>query len=57
MGRIVATEYVSLDGVVEEPGGFEDFRHADSKTTATGASLLTYRPIGKAESGSSATEE
>jgi dihydrofolate reductase len=28
MGRIVATEYVSLDGVVEAPGGFEDFKHA-----------------------------
>jgi dihydrofolate reductase len=28
MGKIVATEYVSLDGVVEAPGGGEDFRHA-----------------------------
>ena len=28
MGRIVATEYVSLDGVVQAPGGFEDFKHA-----------------------------
>lgn len=28
MGRIIVTEYVSLDGVVEAPGGFEDFRHA-----------------------------
>ena len=28
MGKIVATEYVSLDGVVEVPGGGEDFRHA-----------------------------
>jgi dihydrofolate reductase len=28
MGKIVATEYVSLDGVVEAPGGFEDFKHA-----------------------------
>jgi dihydrofolate reductase len=28
MGKIVATEYVSLDGVVEAPGGFEDFEHA-----------------------------
>jgi dihydrofolate reductase len=27
MGRIVATEFVSLDGVVEDPGGSEDFRH------------------------------
>jgi dihydrofolate reductase len=28
MGSIVATEYVSLDGVVQAPGGFEDFEHA-----------------------------
>jgi dihydrofolate reductase len=28
MGRIVVTEYVSLDGVMEAPGGGEDFRHA-----------------------------
>jgi dihydrofolate reductase len=28
MGRIVVTEFVSLDGVVEAPGGGEDFKHA-----------------------------
>jgi dihydrofolate reductase len=28
MGRIVVTEFVSLDGVIEAPGGGEDFRHA-----------------------------
>src|SRR5437868_5388910 len=28
MGRIVVTEFVSLDGVVEAPGGGEDYRHA-----------------------------
>jgi dihydrofolate reductase len=27
MGRIVVTEFVSLDGVVEDPGGAEDYRH------------------------------
>src|SRR5436190_3396157 len=27
MGRIVATEFVSLDGVMEDPGGSEDFEH------------------------------
>jgi dihydrofolate reductase len=27
MGRIVVTEFVSLDGVVEDPGGSEDFKH------------------------------
>jgi dihydrofolate reductase len=27
MGRIVVTEFISLDGVVEDPGGSEDFQH------------------------------
>src|SRR5215218_9385108 len=27
MGRIVVTEFISLDGVIEDPGGAEDFRH------------------------------
>jgi dihydrofolate reductase len=27
MGRIVVTEFVSLDGVTEDPGGAEDFKH------------------------------
>ena len=27
MGRIVVTEFMSLDGVIEDPGGAEDFRH------------------------------
>jgi dihydrofolate reductase len=27
MARIVVTEFVSLDGVVEDPGGAEDFKH------------------------------
>src|SRR3954466_14822327 len=27
MARIVVTEFVSLDGVMEDPGGSEDFRH------------------------------
>jgi dihydrofolate reductase len=27
MGRIVASEFISLDGVIEDPGGSEDFEH------------------------------
>jgi dihydrofolate reductase len=28
MGRLIATEFVSLDGVMEAPGGGEDYKHA-----------------------------
>ena len=27
MGKIVVTEFVSLDGVMEDPGGSESFKH------------------------------
>lgn len=27
MGRIIVTEFASLDGVIEDPGGGEDFKH------------------------------
>src|ERR671936_1329600 len=27
MGRIIVTEFVSLDGVIEDPGGGEDFKY------------------------------
>ena len=27
MGRIVVTEFISLDGVIEDPGGSEDYRY------------------------------
>ena len=28
MGKVIVTEFVSLDGVMEAPGGDEDFKHA-----------------------------
>jgi dihydrofolate reductase len=28
MGQIVVTEFMSVDGVVEDPGGAEDFKHS-----------------------------
>jgi dihydrofolate reductase len=27
MGKLVVTEFISLDGVIEDPGGSEDFEH------------------------------
>jgi hypothetical protein len=27
MGKIVVTEFVSLDGVMEDPGGAEDYKY------------------------------
>ncbi len=27
MGKLVVTEFISLDGVFEDPGGAEDFEH------------------------------
>jgi dihydrofolate reductase len=29
MGRIVVTEYISIDGVIEAPGGDEDYEHVN----------------------------
>lgn len=33
MGRIVVTEYISLDAVIEPPGGTEDYPDAGGGTT------------------------
>ena len=27
MGKLVVTEFISLDGVIEDPGGAEDYEH------------------------------
>ncbi len=50
MGRIVVTEYVSLDGVIEGPGGGEHpdkkpLRLVDSKAVGPGIAVLTYEPV------------
>ncbi len=29
MGRIIVTEYISIDGVIEAPGGTEDYEHVN----------------------------
>ncbi len=44
MGRIVVTEFISLDGVIEAPGGGEDYKYGgwtfeiDRGDEATGSS-------------------
>ncbi len=44
MGRLVVTEFVSIDGLFEDPGGSENYEHGgrtfecDRATTATGSS-------------------
>src|SRR5215210_3091186 len=59
MGKIVVTEFVSLDGVMEDPGGSEDYKHGGwtfqidrgeegdrfklDETMAAGAQLLGRR--------------
>lgn len=41
MGQLVVSMYVSFDGVVEGPGGAEDFEHAAG---AGGSSTMTRPP-------------
>jgi hypothetical protein len=49
MGKIVVTEFISLDGVLEAPGGGEDFAHggwtfeidAGTRSTASSSSPTT----------------
>jgi hypothetical protein len=31
MARIIVTEYISIDGVIEAPAGVEDHEHVDKK--------------------------
>lgn len=35
MGKLVVTEFVSLDGVFEDPGGSETFEHGGWSRTGT----------------------
>jgi hypothetical protein len=59
MGKIVITEFVSLDGVVEDPAGVGDFGHAGcgelsdkkplrllhTRTVGDGVVLNNYEPV------------
>jgi dihydrofolate reductase len=53
MGKIVITEFVSLDGVVEDPGGIGDFKHRgwtfEIDRGEEGEELLARVPIAVAE--------
>jgi dihydrofolate reductase len=50
MGKIVITEGASLDGVVEDPGGFGDFKHAGWGRAAS-ALFFTWSLGGGEEAG------
>ena len=41
MGKIVVTEFVSLDGVMEAPGGGEDYEHRAGRSRSTAAPRAT----------------
>ena len=71
MARIVVTEFVTLDGVMEDPGGAEDFKHGGwafqfargdegdqfklDETMSSDALLLGRRTYGQASSPTSST--
>ena len=53
--RVVVSEFMSLDGVVQAPGGPEEdtddgvgrsFDLVDVQVAATGVLVCTYRPVG-----------
>lgn len=43
MGRIVASEYVSLDGVMQDPGGVGEFEHGGWTTPYWSDELQSYK--------------
>jgi hypothetical protein len=55
MGKTVISEFVSLDGVIEDPAGDEGFRHGgwigevggrlvDTRTVGDGIAFRSYEP-------------
>jgi len=52
MGRIVATEFASMDGVIEAPGGGGDFKHAgwtDGISSGDAGTRFKYEELMEAE--------
>ena len=41
MGELVVTEFVSVDGVFEDPGGAEDYEHGAGRSSTTEATRAT----------------
>jgi hypothetical protein len=44
MRKIVATEYLTLDGVFQEPGDKRVLKLVDAKPFSSGVVVLTYEP-------------
>jgi hypothetical protein len=56
MRKVIVSEFVSLDGVMEDPGGAEGFEHGgwsiqlgseEQERFKSGVVVLTYRPAGE----------
>ena len=47
MGKLVVTEFITLDGVIEDPGGAERFEH--------GGWAFRLRHVGKKAANTSST--
>ncbi|KCZ71388.1 hypothetical protein ANME2D_02116 [Candidatus Methanoperedens nitroreducens] len=68
MRKLVVSIFITLDGVMQAPGGPEEdptggftyggwsFKLIDSKTSTTGVIIATYEPAGELKTGSFALD-
>lgn len=52
MGKVVVTEFISLDGVVEAPGGHEEYKHSgwtNGITSGDEGTMFKYNELMEAE--------
>jgi hypothetical protein len=45
MRKVVVSEFVSLDGVIEDPGWTFQFSSEGTEIFGSGVVVLTYRPV------------